>query len=632
MNSSTLNLRIEVDDKGSIKVRALGKDLDETGEKGKRAASGMDHAFGQLKATIGGIAILALGKQVLDVMDQYTQLESRLRLVTKGEQNLASVQQELYQISLRTHQANADTVDLYTRMSRATQQLGMAQSTTLQITETINQALIVSGASAVESSAGLVQFAQGLSSGVLRGEEFNSVMEQTPRLAQAIADGLGVTIGQLRAMANDGKLTADIVTKALISQKETIEREYSQMSTTIGQSFTDLSTVVKSIIHDADKSGGATGEIVSSIEGLATTIDTNREGILSLFSEIIKMASTSVDWIVEMSRDIGLIDQNTKEGLVEQLKEQQDLLKKNKELLSDYQRNFSWVPGANNIISWQKKETQESAAEVERLTKKIAEMQRMTAQGGKDPIAEQAKEKALAEERAEAERKLKKAEEDKNAAAKKAIEDQAKTTQEMYKEAQLGGEQYFNNEAEALIKKAARWKEAGAEAYQVEEWLYGQLGTLSEKAWAAGETAAGQTIDDIQAMSQTLLDNVGAAHVALAGQIDDVSNKISALNNQDISITANFDGSAVVAGIDSLIAKFQALRAAASASAPAGSGPSSTGTVGSSSSDQSSASSVSPATDIASGGTTIINHFNQQMSRSDVNSYISEQKRQEARK
>lgn len=315
MNATTLNLRIMVTDDGSVKIRQLGDELKGTGDKGKSAVSGMESAFSGLRTTIGavatavgGISLVMLVKQISNVMDEYTNLESRLKLVTKSSEEFAAAQQSLYDISLKSHVAYAETVKLYTSISRATQAMGkssaLSQSQTLQLTETINQALIVSGASSASSEAALVQLGQGLASGVLRGEEFNSVMEQTPRLAQALADGLGVNIGQLRLMANQGQLTTDVVTSALLSQREKVEGEFKQMKETISQAWTDLETVVKNFVHEADKSGDSTGAMVGSIKDLAATIETNKGAILSLFSGIMTLSSEAIEAVSGLVRSV----------------------------------------------------------------------------------------------------------------------------------------------------------------------------------------------------------------------------------------------------------------------------------------------------------------------------------------
>src|SRR5574338_476149 len=97
---------------------------------------------------------------------------------------------------------------------------GSLRHRALSLTERISQALRISGASATETQSALLQFGQALASGVLRGEEFNSVVENSPRLAKALADGLNVPIGRLRKLAEEGRLTADVVVNALMSQKD----------------------------------------------------------------------------------------------------------------------------------------------------------------------------------------------------------------------------------------------------------------------------------------------------------------------------------------------------------------------------------------------------------------------------
>ncbi|MCU6209440.1 tape measure protein, partial [Enterobacter cloacae] len=111
-------------------------------------------------------------------------------------------------------------------------QYGVTGRQVAQITETINKAMIVSGATTAESTAAIIQFSQGLQSGVLRGDEFRSVMEQAPRLGKMIADGLGVGTAGLRQMANTGQLTADVVINAISKAAGTIEDEFGRTMTT----------------------------------------------------------------------------------------------------------------------------------------------------------------------------------------------------------------------------------------------------------------------------------------------------------------------------------------------------------------------------------------------------------------
>lgn len=209
---------------------------------------------------------------------------------------------------------------------------------------------------------------------------------------------------------------------------------------------------------------------------------------------------------------------------------------------------------------------------------------------------------------------------------KSEAEQQAAAEREMYEEAGIGAKSYFSQEATALVKKAQRWKKAGADTLEIEEWLYDELGKLSEEAWTKGEWAAGQAMDSIQQMYGTLLYQFDAANASMTDTLTSLGIKVEELNGSDIGISARFDGSAVITGIDSLVAKFAQLRAAASAAAAV----------------SASASGASDASSGDSGGSnanydrstyyqTTVN-VNQQLSRSDVTSILNEQSRQESRK
>src|SRR5690606_18736649 len=124
----------------------------------------------------------------------------RLSLVTSGTEQLVRVQNELFAVAQSTRAPLVDTVDLYGRMARATQELGVSEGQLLTVTNAINQAIVISGASASSAQAALIQLGQGFAAGALRGEELNSVLEQTPRIAQAIADGMRVSVGELRRL------------------------------------------------------------------------------------------------------------------------------------------------------------------------------------------------------------------------------------------------------------------------------------------------------------------------------------------------------------------------------------------------------------------------------------------------
>ncbi len=225
-----------------------------------------------LSAVIGGLALILGGSNVIQLADQYTLLNSRLKIVTESEKNLIETEAQLYDISQDTRVALAGTVDLYTRLARSTKQLGTSQEDLYTATTAINQSLKVSGVTAREANASLIQFSQGLASGALRGDELRSVLEQTPRLAEAIATGMDVTIGQLRLLGAEGKLTTEAVLTALISQSEQIQSEFDQVRITATDGLTAMSNALLLFVGTADQMLGITNAIAQGLIFLADNI------------------------------------------------------------------------------------------------------------------------------------------------------------------------------------------------------------------------------------------------------------------------------------------------------------------------------------------------------------------------
>jgi len=238
--------------------------------------SGID-SIGSSLRTVQGLAAAAIGGDLLagtvgDVIktaDAYDNLAARIKLVTGEGVAFDTAFQGVYEVAKRTSSALESTGTLFSRIATAGKELGLSQQQALQLTETINSAVQLSGASAQASDAAITQLIQGLQSGVLRGEEFNSVMEQAPRLASALADGLNVPIGKLREMAGEGKLTTAAVLQALQAQRAVIEREFSSLPATVGRAITNLQTEWSKFIGTTNASTGATATVAEGINLLA---------------------------------------------------------------------------------------------------------------------------------------------------------------------------------------------------------------------------------------------------------------------------------------------------------------------------------------------------------------------------
>lgn len=239
----------------------------------ERATSSMVTAASAAGAAIAGIGMANLARETLQLANAWSALQSRLRLATGSTGELQKATSELFSISQRARVGLEATSELYASLSRSTQSLGVSQDRLLRVTETISKSLTISGASAAAAEAALTQLGQGFSSGALRGEELNSLLEQTPRLAQAIADGLGVTIGELRVLGKEGKLTADAVFTALEGQREVIESEFSTMTKTVSQAFVQLRNAVFRYVGEADQATGVSRALADAVSLAAENID-----------------------------------------------------------------------------------------------------------------------------------------------------------------------------------------------------------------------------------------------------------------------------------------------------------------------------------------------------------------------
>jgi tape measure domain-containing protein len=217
-------------------------------------------------------SVLTIGTAI-SKMDAYTGLQNRLKLVTASQTELNQALKDTFSIAQATGQAWDSTAQVYQRFADNAKRLGITLQQTAELTDTVAKAIAISGGSAASAEAALVQFGQALASGVLRGEEFNSISEQAPGLLKAIATGLGVNIGQLRAMAAEGQLTAEVVIKSLGKAKGSVNDLFGKTDFTIANSFTMLNNAVIQFVGEAGKGSGAAQVLSGSIKGLADNLD-----------------------------------------------------------------------------------------------------------------------------------------------------------------------------------------------------------------------------------------------------------------------------------------------------------------------------------------------------------------------
>ena len=213
---------------------------------------------------------------VASYAEAWAVLNNKLSNSVRTSESLIDVTQRVFDITQATRSSLDATATLYARLERGTREYNTSAADLAKLTTIINQGFIVSGATATEAENAIIQLSQGIASGVLRGEEFNSVAEQGSRLMVALADSMGVGIGQLRKMAAEGKLTTDVVVKGLLSQGDAIGKEFAKTTRTMSQAFQEA------------------GNNLTKFLGENTTIKAS----INVFSDAVITASKSLDEMV----------------------------------------------------------------------------------------------------------------------------------------------------------------------------------------------------------------------------------------------------------------------------------------------------------------------------------------------
>ncbi len=254
-------------------ARNLGNELDSIERKGDFATKSMDGLSVATRQLAGYMAGLVTVSAAISKMDTYTGLQNRLKLVTNSQVELNKATEDTFRIAQKTYSAWDSVLQVYQRFSDNAKTLNLTMDDTARLTETVSKAVAISGASASAADAALVQFGQALASGTLRGEELNSVMEQTPALAKAIAKGMGITVGELRSVAAEGKITSQEIVKALRNVEKDVDALFAKTDITIGQSLTLLNNEITKFVGESGKGSGAAQVLAGTIQTLAGNLD-----------------------------------------------------------------------------------------------------------------------------------------------------------------------------------------------------------------------------------------------------------------------------------------------------------------------------------------------------------------------
>ncbi|ONA11564.1 phage tail tape measure protein [Burkholderia pseudomallei] len=211
--------------------------------------------------------------QLIEYADEWTNLSNRLRIVTRDQIDFAIAQNDVLRIARDTRQPLDATAELYQRIANNASHLGLSIKQVGPLVTTISKAVALSGVSADTARMGLVQLGQAFAAGQLRGQDLNSVLEELPGVADAIARGMGKSSAQLKSMAEEGKLTVGNLVEALTRAAGGTDTLFEKMQTTVGQTMTRLQTEIVKYIGESDQATGASARLAQGITYVAEHLD-----------------------------------------------------------------------------------------------------------------------------------------------------------------------------------------------------------------------------------------------------------------------------------------------------------------------------------------------------------------------
>lgn len=204
-----------------------------------------------LRNLVAGYFAMIAGGSAIKIADEWAAVDSRVKLATKSVEEHKYALSQIFDLSQRSGQDYLASADLFSKVNRSAGDLGLSLDDTLNLTEIIGQTMTIGGGDQGAQQAALMQLRQALGSGALRGDELNSIIEQAPRLANAIADSFGVPIGQLKDLGKEGKLTSKELAQGLLKQADKIQKEFDQMPKTFGRGMTILKNKAGQLIDVA---------------------------------------------------------------------------------------------------------------------------------------------------------------------------------------------------------------------------------------------------------------------------------------------------------------------------------------------------------------------------------------------
>lgn len=284
----------------AVKLEAVGA------EQARRQVAGLG-----TEATRTERAVTALGRAMTAIsvgfvvrefarwLDTTTRLRGQLSLVAEGTEQVAASQRALFRVAQETRTSLEDTTTLYVRIAQAAGDLGLSQEEVVRITRTVNQSLALSGTTAAAASGSLLQLGQAFGGGIVRAEEFNSVLEGNRALLAKVAEANGTTVARLRQQVNDGMLSSREFAQMVLRAETTVGESFSRMPVTIEQAMTRVRNTLLSTLGNLNRDGAIGGIFVRTIEAAGKAIEWLSGTIVRLGGSIAGMIATAVRTIAE---------------------------------------------------------------------------------------------------------------------------------------------------------------------------------------------------------------------------------------------------------------------------------------------------------------------------------------------
>jgi tape measure domain-containing protein len=307
-NASTVigNVNAALGKLGGGAARATGASNKYTASLGRMRKGGrlaVSSIF-SLKGAVVGLASALSIQKIIAYGDSWTQTANRLKLVQKETENLNTTTEKLFRLAQDSRSEFNATAGLYGRLARVSGRLNMTQKDLMTVTETVGKAFTISGAGAQEMQAAVIQLGQGLASARLSGDELRSVLEQAPRLAQAIAEGMGVHVGELRKLGSTGKLTGEAVIKSILSQSGKIKAEFATTTGTVSQGMVKINNAIQRFVGHLDMQLKFTEKIRARLQVITDFITIEVTAAIAVIPQSLALLGGAFDLVKEVATQV----------------------------------------------------------------------------------------------------------------------------------------------------------------------------------------------------------------------------------------------------------------------------------------------------------------------------------------